>query len=323
MVGCVGFYDTFFCGGFLFNANELLHEVYMLEIKPGKYSDLSNEDYHAHTDSISRSAIMDFAKSPRTYWANYLNPAKPEKKSTPAMIFGEQFHKIILENQQFYEEFVREFIPYTLPKVGLLKDIGREEYDIQKSNRDHFEKMTVEQMEFWKSVNANKKIVLTADWEKLDNMMKSLRSNIEAWDLLTDGKNESSYFWEDSDTGFLLKARPDILHGSMVVDLKTARDASPRGFQNAMCAGGYHIQAAMILDAVRAVDNREIVTFINVCIEKEYPYSVGVYIIDPSAINAGREKYKHILKEMKKARETNSYLDYETQIVGLPNWYGE
>lgn len=119
----------------------------------------------------------------------------------------------------------------------------------------------------------------------------------------------------------LLKARPDILHEHFIVDLKTSRDASPKGFQRSMCEGGYHIQAAMIIDAVKAIDKREVQTFINIVIEKEYPFSVGVYVIDQAAVEFGRTQYKTALRNLKVAREANSFLDYETQVIGLPNWY--
>jgi exodeoxyribonuclease VIII len=291
------------------------------EINPGKYPDMSNENYHGHTDSISRSAIMDFAVSPRKYWANYLNPRKPVKKSTQQMIFGEQFHMMILEPERFEKEFSVQPNYYGLPRVGLLKDLGREEYNRQKAERSIVEELNKQILEEWSASNLSKRSLDSNDYAHLCAMRDSLQANEEAWNLITEAKYEQSYFWEDDDTGLLCKARPDILHGSMVVDLKTTKDASPRAFQSAMCNFGYHIQAAMILDAVRAVDKREIVTFINIAVEKEYPYSVGVYIIDSAAIASGREKYKRILKELKQARESNVWTDYESQIIGLPAWY--
>jgi hypothetical protein len=264
---------------------------------------------------------MDFAVSPRKYWANYINPMRPDKVSTPAMVFGEQFHAMILEPDKFAAEWCVEPKLHKLPKVGLLKDLGREEYDRQKFERANFEHENSKIIDDWNASNVDKKRISAEDYAVLVAMRDSLQANAEAWDLITGAKYEQSYFWEDQDTGLMCKARPDILHGSMVVDLKTTKDASPRAFQSAMCNFGYHIQAAMILDAVRAVDKREIVTFINIAVEKEYPNSVGIYIIDPAAIEAGREKYKRILKEMKQARETNVWNDYESQIVGLPAWY--
>lgn len=292
-----------------------------LKIDVGKYELLTSEDYHEHTSSISRSAIMEFDRSPKKYWANYLNPYRPDKKSTQAMLFGEAFHKMMLESEKFGYEFCVEREKNILPKIGLLRDLGREEFDRQKLERANAEKNEEEQRLRWERSNSDKKILTRDEMKCLEEMKTAIQEHKEALDLITDGKYEHSYFWEDKDSGLIVKARPDILHGSMVVDLKTCRDSSPKAFQRAMCDGGYHIQAAMILDAVRAIDNREIVTFINIAIEKEYPYSIGIYIIDDAAIGAGRERYKNILLKMKEARESGVYSDYETQVIGLPTWY--
>lgn len=292
-----------------------------MEIKPGKYKDLSNEEYHAHTDSISRSAIMDFSVSPKKYWANYLNPERPPKEATRAMKFGEQFHKMILEPGLFEKEYCIQPNYFDLPKVGLLKDLGREEYDRQKLERQKVENRNTKIAEEWHFGNLNKTTIDNSDFKILGEMKSAARNNAQAWELLTEGENEVSYFWNDEETGMLLKARPDVLYDSVVVDLKTCKDASPRAFQRAMCDGGYHIQAAMITDAIKAVDNRDILTFINIAIEKEYPYAIGIYIIDQAAVDAGRQKYKHILKEMKIAREKNEWGDYPSQVIGLPGWY--
>ncbi len=289
-------------------------------ISVGKYPDLSNADYHGDTDSISRSAIMDYAKSPRTYWANYLNLGRPVKETTDAMEFGEQFHCMILEPEKFESDYCPSPIFHELPKVGLLKDLGREEYDRQKNARAGIETLNEKIHVESGYKNRNKKIISLNNYQKLNEMKNALQENLEAWKLISDAVYECSYFFSDPLTGLIVKARPDILQDSFVVDLKTCKDASPRGFQNAMCAGGYHIQAAMILDAISTVDNRDITTFINIAIEKEYPYSIGIYIIDEAAISAGREKYRRVLFDLKKSREENVWNDFETQIVSLPAW---
>lgn len=294
----------------------------MDNIKPGKYTDLSNEAYHAHTDSISRSAIMALLKSPRNYWANYLNPLRPDKEPTPAMRFGEAFHTLILEPHLFEENWCVKPELLEVPKItGLLKDLGRAEYDRQKEEIATIKATNEDVINNWKDCNQGKQVITDSEWSNLHLMKAALQENEQAWNLLTDGVNESSYFWEDADTGVLLKARPDVFHDTCVVDLKTAKDASASGFQRAMCNGGYHIQAAMILDGIKEVENKELTTFINVVIEKEYPYNIGIYIIDPVAIEYGREQYKKALHDLKDAREKNEFKDFDCQIIGLPAWY--
>lgn len=291
-----------------------------MKIELGKYTDLSNADYHADTNSISRSAIMNFANSPKKYWANYLNEFRPEKKTTAPMLFGEAFHTLILEPARFSTEYCINPTLHKLPKVGLLRDLGREEFDRQKADRANVSKLNeIIQREIDENLET-KKCISGDDYQRLLDMQSALKANPEAYDLISAGENEASYFWKD-ESGLTVKARPDCVQGSIVIDLKTCADASPKAFQRAMCDGGYHIQAAMILDALKAVENKDVVSFACIAVESVYPFSTVVYLIDPAAIEAGRIKYKSVLVDMKLAQEQNSYCDYATQFIGLPSWY--
>src|SRR5688572_15604776 len=93
----------------------------------GIQSNLSNDAYHADTDSISRSALMEFKRSPFHYWSLYLNPERPQREQTAALTFGNAFHTFILEPQLFNERYVVE------PERVLLKDVGRDRYDEYKA----------------------------------------------------------------------------------------------------------------------------------------------------------------------------------------------
>ena len=62
-------------------------------INPGIYADLSNHDYHADKNSLSRTSIKDFYRNPRYYWSMHLNDARPDQEnSTRDMILGSAFH---------------------------------------------------------------------------------------------------------------------------------------------------------------------------------------------------------------------------------------
>ena len=87
-----------------------------------------------------------------------------------------------------------------------------------------------------------------------------------------------------------------------------------------MVDGGYHIQGAMCLEALRQVDNKDLTTVINICIEKTYPYSVGIYIIGQDALKSGHDKFKRTLLDMKRAIVHNDFQDYPPQTIDLPNW---
>lgn len=272
-------------------------------MKPGIYSaiDLDIEDYHAHRESISRTPLLEFMESPYRYWAQYLKPDAPKKNVTPAMVFGSAFHTLILEPHLFAERYAVK------PQAVLLKDVGREQYDFYKHQVAELEKTHKFVLPFDMMVN-------------LREMEAALKANPKAWALVEGGVYEESYFWEDPHSGLVVKARPDILHENIYVDIKTISDASPQNYQREMVKFGYHIQGAMVKDARRELRGIKETTVINLVCEKEYPHSVVPYIIDPAAIDEGHMQYKQTLLDMKNARETNHYPDYEPMTIGLPTW---
>lgn len=273
----------------------------MIEITDGVYTDLSSEDYHGHKASISRSAIMDFDRSPHTYWAKHLNPARPKKDATPAMQMGSAFHAMILEPNTLQDEYI------VLPEPVFLKDVGRERYDAYK------------QVLYECEITA-KTVIPFKTYQELDAMRLALLKNENAMNLIRESRIENSLFWTDKDTGMLLKSRPDILHSNIIVDLKTTSDASPRAFQYEMVKYGYHIQFAMIRDAVEQLEGRRIENFINIVIETKYPFNTAIYLVDEDAVDQGQLRYKEILVALKSAIGHNTFDDYGIQTIGLPRW---
>lgn len=270
-------------------------------IMPGIYKNLSNNDYHGDKSSLSRSSIKDFHRNPRYYWSMHLNDARPERTQTREMIIGSAFHTLVLEPEKFNSEYAVE-----PPKV-LLKDVGRELYDEYKKHCEELEDSSL--------------IVLSLDeYNNLNSMKEAVNKSNIVMELLTGGEIETSFFWEDEDSGMTIKARPDVLHSNMIVDLKTINDASFYSFQRSMVDGWYHVQGAMVRDAVRQLKDVEINRVINVCVEKKYPYCIGVYIIDEAAIDHGEELYKGVLLNMKSCIINNDFEGFKPQIVGLPKW---
>lgn len=271
-------------------------------IKSGIYLDLSSKDYHNDKESISRSSLLDFKRNPRKYWANHINPDRPTKEATAAMNFGSAFHTLILEPHLFENQY------YVLPEKVLLKNVGREAYDAYKKAEKEAE-------------SCEGKVVLSwNDYERLCAMHTSLNGNSRAKALLEGAVYESSYFWEDIHSGLMIKSRPDILNGNIYVDLKSIEDASPSNYQREMAKYGYHIQAAMMSDGFEQLTGEKIRACINICVEKTYPYSVAIYIIDPTAIEHGQYEYKNILLQLKHAIVHNEFADYPTMTIGLPKW---
>jgi hypothetical protein len=270
-------------------------------IEQGIYKELSNHDYHADKASLSRTSIKDFARSPYYYYAMHLNANRPERLATRDMTFGSAFHTLILEQHLFNDEYAIE------PERVLLKDVGRAIYEAYKAECDELER-------------TNKTVLSRDEFNTLMQMREALARDSRIKELIDGGEIEKSFFWQDPKSELMVKARPDILQHNMIVDLKTISDASPTSFQRAMIDGWYHVQGAMIRDAVRTLQNVDISNVINICVEKKYPFSIGIYIIDEEALNYGERLYKDVLLNMKSCIIENRFNDYDAQIIGLPKW---
>lgn len=269
-------------------------------IKPGIYPDLSNECYHADP-AISRSQIMTYLDSPYKYWSHYVRPDAPIKKQTDAMIFGSAFHTFILEPDKFVQEYAVK------PAQKYLKYDGELAYRAYKNACEELEK-------------SSKIILNPEELNLLAQMNDAILDHPQAFDLIQGATYESSYFWEDEHSGLLCKAKPDILHTNMIVDLKTCTNASPRAFQLDMASYGNYIQGAMVREGVKQLTGVDIPTVINICIEKTYPYAIGIYIIDEAALEFGHQKFKQALLDLKRDIGYNKFESYPIETINLPPW---
>lgn len=281
----------------------------------GVYPTLSNEDYHSDP-AVSRSGLILFDESPYKYWAHYLNPQRPPRESTDAMDFGTAFHTLILEPDLFDREYNIEPEVQKLPKVGLLRDLGRPEYERQKAER---EKTQFENDLIMQNFDRTKRVLSQKEWRLLREMLESLLAHKDAPELIEGAVYEQSYFWQD-ESGLMLKARPDILHANMIVDLKTIKSAHTRHYQAEMAKKGYHIQGAMCREGVYVNEGIDIPNVINICIEKEYPYEIGIKIISEGALDAGKQKYKEICVDLMHAITHNTFESYPVETIELPRW---
>jgi hypothetical protein len=288
-------------------------------MKPGIY-DISNEEYHA-SPGISRSGIMEFKKTPSHYWHKYINPDYISDHSSPAVILGQALHTYVLEPEKFKDQYVVKYSESgKLEKIPLLKEVGREAYDLAKKNHElEKQKREAAESEFYKN-SLGKEIIDIDDFKKIEAMARALEKHEQAHGLIKDAQYEKSIYWHDPDTGILCKARPDILHQNMVCDLKSTLNASMREFQRSINSYGYHLQAGMIHEGLKHALGIEIWNFIFIAIEKEEPYAIAVYPLDEVAIAHGIVDFKNTLMRFKNCLDDNYWPGYLTQMISLPTY---
>lgn len=263
----------------------------------GVYKDLSNEDYHADTTAVSRSGLWEFRKAPARYWNHYLNPNRPVKKDTPDMMFGRAFHTYVLEPHLFEKQFA-----ITPEGLDRRTKQGKLDYEDFLS----------------KSIG---KVSLSPDqMATLQKMRESVLKHEQAAQLILGGAIEHSIFWEDPHSGVMCKTRPDIWHGNMTADLKTCSSADERAFISSVTSYGYHLQSAMNREGILNTGGEDIRTHTFICVEKEFPYLVAVYILDDNALDSAHKMFKNTLLEFKACLEKNEWRGYETKEISLPPW---
>lgn len=252
------------------------------------------EHYHAH-ESLSRSAIMAFRDCPLKYkWmrSNHCidNESKKKAKKLNALDFGSLFHKLVLETRLpfLYDLDTGLFNEQGIIDDGILSDI--------KDNTQPEQFDTLRQM------------VLRLMHD--DHFIQFLKNCYRV---------ETSFFWTATN-GLSYKCRPDMWvktpsGKNIIVDIKTASDASLNAFRYSFYKYGYHIQAAMICDGIPAVTGDTIDSFHFVVIEKEAPYAYGIYELSAERLEEGRDEFERISRDIQSCIEKNIWPAHGVQII--------
>lgn len=199
-------------------------------------------------------------------------------KETPAMRFGRAAHCCVLEPELWESR-------YRIPVKGAHDD-GR--------------------------------IALSPDeWAKCLAIREAVWNHRTCQDLFWEGHAERTAYWIDPGTFLLCKIRPDWSWGKVLVDLKTAVDASPTGFVWAVRRYLYHLQAAFYVDGWEAAGGEPIEEFIFIAVEKTPPFAVGLYRLPESALMRGRELYRQGLDIFNRCLTRQSWPSYSQEIVTL------
>jgi hypothetical protein len=257
---------------------------------------LSNEDYH-HLKAVSPSQIKVLARSPLHYFDKFLAEDREKKPPTDAMLKGTALHTAILEPELW--DATIAVPPHSFDrrtKVG--KELAAE-----------FER------------NSVGKIVLSPeDADEVRRMADAVRKHPAARFLLElPGRREASYTWTDPATGLECKTRPDWHSDDrrIVLDVKTAADASRPEFSRSISNYDYHVQAAWNLDAQGGE------MFLSLVVENARPYAVAVYPASDALLEAGRRRIRSAMEVLAECWRTNTWPGYGEQIqepIDLPAW---
>lgn len=259
---------------------------------------MTEKEYRSHP-AVSRSELWKFHESPQKFKYAKEHPEEP----TPALLFGQAFHKLALEPETFLDEFA------VAPVVDRRATAGKQQW-----------------AEFL-DASTGKTVISAEMYEQAAAMVESLESIPFAVQLLG-GARETPYFWVDKDTGEQCKCRTDCLcekfSKPIVVDLKSANDASTEAFSRDAIKYGYDLQAAMYSDGA-AANIGQTPLFVFIVVEKNPPYAVNILQADDLFVRRGRLLFRELIGEYHYCKQTGDwygYLGRENQInnLRLPAW---
>jgi len=262
-------------------------------IEPGQAVEwlVSNDQYHATDEAVGSSMLACFRKSPQRYRDLYVDHTMPKKPPTPDMQFGSMVHTLVLQPEQFEQQYAME------PTGPRRKAEEKQAFAMwQLANRD---KRQI-------SREAQKEVA------EARAMAEAVQSHPIAGSFLrAEGMVEIGILWRDPVTKILCKARPDKLvtgFGSLCdFSLKTAADPRPEKFAWEVDRRDYDLQSALYRHAIEALLGRVATTVQCVVGKNDYARMVWCRIMPPGWIELGRRKLRDALCRLQICLETGDW----------------
>lgn len=154
---------------------------------------------------------------------------------------------------------------------------------------------------------------------KVDGMAEAVLANPDARAILENIAGREVSIIVDVE-GVPTRARFDIYDGVDAADLKTARDASPKGFNTSVGRYGYHVQERWYRDAHTAETGIDLQSFKFIVVENTAPYLVGVYDLDFMWDDIGRKRAQQARDLYRRCVETDTWPGYGTATLTPPTW---
>lgn len=275
------------------------------------------EAYH-RGPGISKTGLDHIAASPARFYALHMDPARPPEKERAGQLEGQLAHCAILEPDEFDKRYA------VLPA-----DAPRRPTDAQWNAKKPSPE-SVAAMEWWTAWNEQSKGKVIVTHEQRQTALRqaeSVRRLPDVAEALASGRPEVSAYWIDQETGVLCRCRPDWTHpasesGVILLDVKTYSDASPDEFARQIARKRYHVQDAYYSDGYAHASGQEVLAFIFVAVETEWPYAASAVMLDEQGRDAGRALYRRDLDTYARCLQANDWPGYGAAIhqVSLPAW---
>ena len=284
-------------------------------MKPGIYNNLPIQLYHAEQGYSSSQLRLLLNDSTLAFKHEYLLKDRPDLtkwgQTNRAMCVG----GAVAAMMDGPDTFVANYFVIE-PKVSKLNKNTKEFKEaFSGATIRHGNKTVLLEQERLQAFNIFSSIYAHPD----NNTREQLKSLFYDANL----QPEVSYFHEDTETGLLVKTRPDLSLPGLLADIKTiTTSCASRDVSKRILAGGYHIQAAMGLDIVNAVRGTDITNWLLIVVEQSPPHDVGVYYLDEPTLELGHKEYRRGLATLAECLESGIWPGKVAGIqpIGVPEY---
>lgn len=273
-----------------------------------EWRDIPEDDYHKDLTAVARGDILAFMRSGRAFLARRAREQKDDVSD--AIRIGRAAHILALEPQKFARTYV------VMPEfVGKTKD-GKD------STRS---KEAIEKREAWIADQPpGAEFVSAEELSNIRGMCDAVLLHPRARGMFEGGILEQVGYYRDPVTGLKCRVKPDCIATDIngLFDFKTTRDASYRRFASSIWDNRYDIQLAMYAEGAGQILGKKPDILGWVCVEKEPPYEVGVYIADIAMMELAEKHYRTALDGLAEAVKTGNFTfrQQEAQTISLPNY---
>lgn len=250
-------------------------------------------DYREHP-AINHSILKAFSKG-AVYVKHLLDHGS---KETESMRLGTLTHLMVLEPHRMSEDVA------IAPEINRRTKAGREKWkEFEGSSED--------------------KLVVTKDQAFLaEAMAEAVLTHPAAAEILEDFEPEVERFWTDDLFGTECKAKLDgVRSDGLIIDLKTAMDASVSGFNRAIFNHCYHTQAAWYMAGQARHGSPAPTGFVFIAVGNTAPHEVSVVRMTNEALAIGRRTVTDWLYEYHQRKKNNNWISNPDVVdVVVPGW---
>ena len=298
------------------------------------YTNMPNNTYHAHDDSISKSTLDRFSASPYKFFN------APPMQQTKAMLTGSAFHAAVLEPEIFDELFAIEpdysdCLSSDAAMKSWLKAAGQTGYSTKKTFQliemihaiDPTVKIKTIEQANWLESHQETEIITPAVMEKVEGMKAAVMNNDQAAAFISaDGYVELSGFSTNQETGINTRHRFDKLakiDGEWWgVDLKKTQSVDDYELSRTINKYRYHVQDTFYSDQFQQITGKELAGFVFIFVEEEYPHMVAVKQLCDVSREIGKGLYQDDLNRFNEYKVGNlvAHNNAELEYISLPEY---